>query len=181
VVDPQFVCVPSRVVGPPCRQRSCVAGFSYKGERDAKGGHHRHSGRCLRLFASADRHYGTPCKGEPRQVTAKGVFLPLDSISPSAGRWVTPNPGKRASESDFDSGVGLVGNVPNDFSPSLSVSHSFVLLRDFQHRGLRVRVAHQFCSRALVLPVSSSVRPEGCRHFAACGGTFEGPFNVQRR
>ena len=46
------------------------------------------------------------------------------------------------------SGVGLVGKMPNDFSPSLTVSHSFVLLGDFQHCGLSVRVVHQLCSRA---------------------------------
>ena len=59
-----------------------------------------------------------------------------------------PDSGKRFSESDFDSGVGLVGKEPNDFSPSLTVSHSFVLLGDFQHCGLSVRVAHQLCSSA---------------------------------
>jgi hypothetical protein len=33
----------------------------------------------------------------------KAVFLPVDSISAAAGRWVTPDPRKHASESDFDS------------------------------------------------------------------------------
>jgi hypothetical protein len=32
------------------------------------------------------------------------VFLPVESFWPSAGRWVTPEPPKRSSESDFDSG-----------------------------------------------------------------------------
>jgi hypothetical protein len=41
------------------------------------------------------------------QLCARAVFLPVESISPPAGRWVTPDPLKRASESDFDSGVRL--------------------------------------------------------------------------
>jgi hypothetical protein len=38
------------------------------------------------------------------QINARAVFLPVESVSPSAGRWVTPDRRKRFSESDFDSG-----------------------------------------------------------------------------
>jgi hypothetical protein len=37
-------------------------------------------------------------------IAARVVFLPVESIWLAAGRWVTPDPRKRFSESDFDSG-----------------------------------------------------------------------------
>ena len=47
--------------------------------------------------------------------------------------------------------------MPNDFSASGTVGHRFVLLDDFQHCGLSVRIAHEICSRArvfrLLLPI----------------------------
>jgi hypothetical protein len=38
------------------------------------------------------------------QSTLGPFFCPWESIWPSAGRWVTPEPTKRSSESDFDFG-----------------------------------------------------------------------------
>ena len=37
-----------------------------------------------------------------------------------------------------------------DFSASGTIGHRFVLLDDFQHCGLSVRIAHEICSRARV-------------------------------
>src|SRR5437868_6238770 len=61
--------------------------------------------------------------------------------------------------------------MPNDFSASGTVGHRFVLLDDFQHCGLSVRVAHEICSRARLLPASSNNRPVSQRVFVACGTT----------
>jgi hypothetical protein len=41
--------------------------------------------------------------GQAAGIVARAVFLPVESIWPSAGRWVTPGLSKRSSESDFDS------------------------------------------------------------------------------
>ena len=54
------------------------------------------------MRAAVNRRYG-----QAGDIAARAVFLPVESISLSARRWVTPDRPKRSGESDSDSGVRL--------------------------------------------------------------------------
>jgi hypothetical protein len=55
------------------------------------------------------------------QTRRRAIFLPVESFSPSADRWVTPDRPKRFSESDFDFAGGLVLTVGAVTAPHLNL------------------------------------------------------------
>jgi hypothetical protein len=104
------------------------------------------------LFAGAQfsgshiNHYKTRLTPASQRIPTPGPFF--CAWNRSSPTWVgAPDPGKRSSESDFDCGGPLVLKMSNDFPPSLTLGHRFVLLGHFQHCALSDGVTHEVCLR----------------------------------